>query len=222
MKLTLANIKKSPQVKAYIEQTDRAFKGQGYTDHGFRHANLVADRASSIARKVGLAKREQELCAIAGYVHDIGNFIGRMYHQKYGAILFLQLFNKEKANLKDTMAITEAIIAHDHHEVWIPSKIGAVVILADKSDVHWSRVIEKEAKNLETDIHDRVNFSVSKNDLYVYPQKKVIELKIKINTKMTDVAEYFEIFTGRMHYVRQAAEYLGYKFSLVINNSKLA
>jgi len=222
MKLTLASIKKNAQIKAYIEQTSRAFRGQGYTDHGFRHCNLVADRAKSIARKIALTKREQELCSIAGYIHDIGNFVGRMYHQKYGAMLFLQLFNKEKSNLKDTMAITETIIAHDHHEVWIPSKIAAVVILADKSDVHWSRVVDNEAKNLETDIHDRVNFSVSKNDLHVYPQKKVFELKIKINTKTTDVAEYFEIFTGRMHYVRQAAEYLGYKFSLVINNTKLA
>ena len=221
MPLTLAQIKKNPQIKAYIEQTDRSFRGQGYTDHGFRHCNLVADRAKSIARKIGLTKKEQELSAIAGYVHDIGNFVGRMYHQKYGGLLFLQLFNKDKANLKDTMAITETIIAHDHHEVWIPSRIAAVVIIADKSDVHWTRVVDNEAKNLETDIHDRVNFSVKKNDIHVYPQKKVIELKLQINTKMTDVAEYFEIFIGRMRYVRKAAEYLGYKFSLVINNSKL-
>lgn len=222
MKLTFANIKKNPQIQAYIIQTSRSFKGQGYTDHGFRHAGLVSDRAKAIAKRIGLTDREQELCAIAGYSHDIGNFIGRMYHQKYSALLFLQLFNKEKSNLKDVMQITEAIIAHDHHEVWIPSKIGAAVILADKSDVHWSRVVAKEAKNLETDIHDRVNFSVRKNDLRVYPKKKIIELQLLIDNKITDVVEYFEIFAERMKFCRLAAEYLGYKFSLVINNTKLA
>ena len=104
----------------------------------------------------------------------------------------------------------------------IVNKVTAVLILADKSDVHRSRVREKNRRRLKEDIHDRVNYSVTSNDLLVRLAKKEIILKLKVDTKITDPLEYFEIFIDRMSFCRLAAEYLGYQFVLMINNFKLS
>ena len=52
-------------------------------------------------------------------------------------------------------------------------------------------------------------------------KSKVISLVLKIDTGFVPVIEYFEIFTERMVYCREAAQSFGYKFGLVINNFKL-
>ena len=49
-----------------------------------------------------------------------------------------------------------------------------------------------------------------------------IVLKLKIDTKITGVMEYFEIFNERMIFCRKAAEFLGLNFVLIINNFKLS
>ena len=99
--------------------------------------------------------------------------------------------------------------------------ISAVIVLADKSDVHRSRVTVKSLEKIKIDIHDRVNYAVTKSDLSVNKSKKQIILTLKIDQKFVPVIEFFEIFTDRMTYCRQAANYLGYKFHLVINDFKL-
>jgi len=102
------------------------------------------------------------------------------------------------------------------------NKIAAVTIIADKSDVHRSRVLTKKMDKIRSDVHDRVNYAVTDNHLDVYPDKKIIKLSLTIDQKFTEVIEYFEIFTQRMVYCRTAANYLGYKFSLEVNKFKLS
>jgi len=221
MKLTLDQVKNNSKIKSFVEQTDKFLDAMGYTDHGPRHINIVADRARVLAKNIGLNKTGQESAAIAGYCHDMGNFLGRTQHHYWAAILFSQVF-MDQIDGPDLSIIMQAIVTHDKDEVKITNKVSAILILADKSDVHRTRVRSKEIKNIKTDIHDRVNYSVTENKFLVNKTRQEIILKLKIDTKITQPIEYFEIFIDRMTYCRLAANYLGYKFVLYINNFKLS
>jgi len=202
----------------------------GYTEHGLRHANLVSRRAQMMAKEIGLSKRGQEISAIAGFCHDMGNFLGRSRHHYWGALLFHQIFStkggftsggEENFSSKELSHIMQAIVNHDKYTMKLTNPISAIVVIADKSDVNRSRVRDLSKNELKTDIHDRVNYAATKSDLKVNRQKKQIILTIKIDRKYVPIMEYFEIFTERMTYCRQAADFLGYKFNLIINNFKL-
>ena len=217
--ITLEQVKKNPQILQFIKKTELALKILSYTDHGLRHSNVVSERARIISKDLGLSKREQELSIIAAFCHDMGNFIGRPFHNYVAAILFHQVFEKDMDpdELTTTM---QAISYHDEKvkELALTSPVSAVVILSDKSDVHRSRVMVSDIKEIKEDIHDRVNYAVKSSDLRVDKKKKRIILTLKIDTKFVPAIEYFEIFTARMVLCRKAAEYLGYNFGLVIND----
>ncbi len=221
MQLTLEVVKDNPKIKNFIDQTQHYLTAMGYTDHGPRHINIVADRARSIAKKIGLSAHEQELAAIAGYCHDMGNFMGRTQHHYWAALLFSQIFLNEVDDPNDVSTVVQAIVSHDKDELKIVNKITAILIIADKSDVHRSRVKTKGTKNIKDDIHDRVNYAAIDNDLIVDSKKKVITLKIQLDPKISAPLEYFEIFTERMAFCRLAAQHLGYQLGLEINKFKL-
>lgn len=191
-----------------------------YTDHGLRHANLVSDRARTIAKEVGLSAREQELASIAAFCHDMGNFMGRTQHHYWGGLLFHQVFH-DMMLPEEVAMISQAIANHDKEEMKFTHKISAVVVLADKSDVHRSRVYKKPIAKIKEDIHDRVNYAVTFSKLGLEKEKNRVVLELTIDTQFVPVMEYFEIFTERMSYCRKAAKYLGWEFGLVINNFKL-
>ncbi len=220
--ITLAKVKKHPLILEFIKQTEIVLSALSYTDHGFRHSNLVADRARAIAGEIGLSKRERELAAIAGYCHDMANFLSRTYHNYFGALIFHQVF-KDEFNPRELVTVMQAIANHDKRieDMSFASPISAVVVLADKSDVHRSRVIVKNLKKIKADIHDRVNYATRFSGLKVDRRKKRITLTLKIDTKFVPIMEYFEIFTERMIFCRNAAEHLGYTFGLIINKFRL-
>lgn len=218
--LKYEQVKKNPQILSFIRQTEVALSAIGYTKHGLGHATLVADRARDIAKKIGLPERTQELASIAGFCHDMGNFLGRKYHHYLGALLFHQVFPNEDP--KEVAIVMEAIANHDRRsDMKICNPVSAAVILADKSDVRRSRVRDKSKENLRRDIHARVNYGTTDSKLKVDPKKKKITLSLKIDTDFVPIMEYFEIFTERMIYCRQAANFLGCQFELVINKVKL-
>jgi len=70
--LNLRQIKNHPQILEFIKQGDSATQALGYTEHGFRHSNLVSKEAKRIAKEIGLSEREQELAGVAGFCHDMG------------------------------------------------------------------------------------------------------------------------------------------------------
>ena len=218
--ITLKEIKKNPLILEFINQSKNTLQILKYTDHGINHANLVAQRARMIAREIGLSKRDQELSEISGFLHDFANFLSRDYHHYLGPILFINLF-KDKFSPNELVKISQAIANHDKFEMKFSHPITAVLVLADKSDVQRKRVLTKDIKTIKRDIHNRVNFAVTKSYLKINKAKKVISLILKIDTNFIPVIEYFEIFTERMIFCRKAGEYLGYKFGLVINNFKL-
>lgn len=221
MDLNLKQIKQDPRINAFIDQTDKYLKALGYTDHGRRHLDIVSDRAKAIAKKIGLNQHEQEVAAISGWCHDMGNFLGRTQHHYWAAMLFSQCYIND-ADPKDVAKITQAIVSHDKDDLKIVDKITACLIIADKSDVHRLRVKSKNLAEIKADIHDRVNYAVTENDLNIDIRKKTITLVLELDTKFTNMLDYFAIFVERMTYCQKAAAYLGYTFHLQINKTRLA
>ena len=90
------------------------------------------------------------------------------------------------------------------------------MILADKSDVHRSRV--RKNASIDMDIHDRVNYAVQASFLRVDPEARTLTLELEIDTTISTVLEYFEIFLDRMIMCRRAARTLGCDFKITVND----
>ena len=41
--VTLADVQADPELSLFISSADRVMEGMGFTEHGFRHANLVGE-----------------------------------------------------------------------------------------------------------------------------------------------------------------------------------
>lgn len=224
MRLALKEVKKNSKISDFITQTEKYLDALGFTDHGPRHVGIVSERSRELAAKIGLNKRDQELVAIAGWCHDMGNFLGRDQHHYWAALLFSQVYLNKASDINEVSRIMQAITSHDKDDLKLVDSISAILIIADKSDVHRSRVKHyKSPKKLgENDIHDRVNYATTYNQLLVSKSKKEIVLRVKIDTKVAKPMEYFEIFNDRMIFCEMATKYLGYNFVLIINNFKLS
>lgn len=212
-------IKKLPMVKTFIEIGNQHLGSMGFTEHSFRHAGLVSNISSNILERLGYPKRDSELVAIAGYLHDIGNVITRYNHGQSGAYLALQVLQELKMPWEEIAVIIAAIGNHEEEYGQPVNNIAAALILADKSDVHRSRVRNPDVANF--DIHDRVNYAAKHSFLRVEPGERVITLELEIDTGISGVMEYFEIFLTRMVMCRRAAAALDSSFSLVINGTRL-
>jgi len=218
--VSLKDVKQNSYIVEFINQTEESMTALSYTNHGLRHTNIVADRAISIAKSIGLNARQAEIAGIAGFCHDMGNFITRSNHHYFGAMLFQQVF-EDKFEPRELALIMQAIANHDKEEMNFTQPIAAVLVLADKSDVDRSRVTERNMEKIKADIHDRVNYATRGSHLNVDKGKKKITLTLKIDTSFCPIIEYFEVFTDRMVFCRKAAQFLGYDFGLVINSFRL-
>lgn len=217
--VTVKELKANELIKSYIKRADEYLGVIGYTEHGERHANLVSKTASEILERLGLGKRSAELAAIAGYLHDIGNVVNRDYHAQTAALLAQPILLQMGMPAQEMVKVIAAIGNH-HEEDGVPvSEVAAAVILADKSDVHRSRV--RNPAMIKFDIHDRVNYAVQDSFLQVDESQKILSLRLTIDTKISSVMEYFEIFLSRMIISRRAADFLGCRFELVANETKL-
>ena len=112
-----------------------------------------------------------------------------------------------------------AIGNHDEATGNVVSNISAALILADKSDVHKTRVSKTNVSLFNK--HDKVNYAVTDSELILDKEKRKIILKLKIDTKVCPVLEYFEIFMERTMMSKHAAQYLGLWFELNINDTNL-
>lgn len=211
----LNDIKKHPSIKAYIKQADANLQAMGYTEHGLRHIGLVSSIARNVLEHLGYDERSAELAAIAGYLHDIGNCVGRVHHGASSALL-IEPFLRELGMPPEEVALILSAVGNHEEEVGEPvNEIAAALILADKSDVHRTRVRNRDIASF--DIHDRVNYAVIKSFLDVNEEERLITLRITIETENTSIMEYFEIFLDRMLMCRRAAAYLDCQFKLEIN-----
>lgn len=216
--VTIDKIKADPLVQGYIEGGNRHLEAIGYTEHGLRHVGLVSHIAANILEKLGYSERECELATIAAYLHDIGNAVNRSGHAQSGALLAAGILERHGMFPEEIATIIGAIGNHDETDGHPVSNISAALILADKSDVHRSRVRNSDPATF--DIHDRVNYAVEHSFLRVYGKDK-IALELTINTEICPVMDYFEIFLARMLLCRKAAEFLKTNFELKVNGVKL-
>ena len=213
-------IKSNDIISAWLRNSYFITKEMSLTEHGLKHAEFVSSRALEIAKGIGLNAKNQDLVLSASYTHDIGNFLSRTYHHYFGSMLLFDIL-RETIDIKDLTIIMQAVANHDKEDMKLVHPVAAITVIADKSDVRRERVLETDLEKIQEDIHDRVNYSTIENKLTVNSQKKTITLKLKIDTNVCPIMEYFEIFTSRMNYCRISAEYLGYHFSLIINDFKL-
>lgn len=219
MAVTLEDLKADEEVSTLIEYADKYIAVLGYTEHGFRHANLTASMASNVLRYLDYPQRDSELAAISGYLHDIGNVTGREFHGIAGALIARDTLRRFGMPYDEVAVVINAMGSHEEAYGLATSSVTAALILGDKSDVHRSRVRNPDPTTF--DIHDRVNYAAERSFLRVDAAGRLITLEIDIDTKISQVMEYFEIFLDRMVMARRAAEFLNAQFSLVINNTKL-
>lgn len=218
-KLTYEDIKNDAAIQTYIKAADASLEAIGYTEHCFAHLGMVSERASYILETLGYPERTIELANIAGYLHDIGNLVNRVDHSQSGALLAFRILDQRGFPPEEIARITAAIGNHDEGSGEPVSDLAAALIIADKSDVRRSRV--RSINPADFDIHDRVNYSVSKSELKINEAKTLIKLKLTVDTHMGSVMDYFEIFMERMLLCRKAAEKLGLQFKLMINEQQL-
>lgn len=217
--ITLQDIKKDSRVRTYIQKADESLIALGFTEHSFAHVGMVAKNSKYILETLGYSERDVELAQIAGYLHDIGNLINRIDHSQSGAVMAFRILDNLGMDPVEVAEIVTAIGNHDEGTGKPVSDLAAALILADKSDVRRSRVRNRDIATF--DIHDRVNYSVTKSRLEIDESKTSVRLNIHIETEYSSVMDYFEIFLNRMTMCRRAAERLGLKFELVINDQKL-
>ncbi len=217
--VTAQQVKDHPQVKVFIQQANDFLGVMGYTEHGLRHASLVGSIAHNILQRLNYSERDCEIAYIAGYLHDIGNVINRHWHAQNGALLAYSILSELAMQPEEVALVIGAIGNHDESDGVPVSPISAALIIADKSDVHRSRVRSNDP--LKWDIHDRVNWATTRSFVRVDDENKRISLEVQIDTSIAHVMEYFEIFLSRMLVSRRAAQLLGCEYHLIINETQL-
>lgn len=217
--VTYKYIKQNPDIMEYIRRADKSLEAQGYTEHSFAHVEIVAQNAGMILTELGYSERQSELARIAGMMHDIGNVINRIDHAQSGAVMAFRLLDNLSMPANEICSIISAIGNHDESTAQPVDAISAALVIADKTDVRRSRV--RNTDFLTFDIHDRVNYAVEESKIYFNEDNSAIVLELIIDTTISAVMDYFEIFLGRMMLSRKAAEFLNIRFELIINGQRL-
>lgn len=218
-RVTLQVVQNDAELLAYIEMGDTYLGAIGYTEHGLRHANLTAHIASNVLHRLGYDDHVAEVAGVAGFMHDVGNCVSRDAHWISSAFIARGTLSRLGMPYADVATVMNAVGNHEEDASDPATPAAAAVVLADKADVHHTRV--RNPDPLTYDIHDRVNYASKRSFLRVDSESRMLTLEIEIDTTEIRLMEYFEIFLERMQLCRRAATVLDAEFSLVINGTKL-
>jgi len=218
-RVTLEVVQNDAELLAYIEMGDAYLGAIGYTEHGLRHANLTAHIASNVLKRLGYDDHVAEVAGVAGFMHDIGNCVARDAHWVSSAFIARDALARLGMPYADIATVMNAVGNHEEDASDPATPAAAAVVLADKADVHHTRVRNPDPATY--DMHDRVNFASKRSFLRVDSESRMLTLEIEIDTVEIRLMEYFEIFLERMQLCRRAATVLDAEFSLVINGTKL-
>ena len=219
VRVTLEVVQNDAELNAYIQMGDTYLGAIGYTEHGLRHANLTAHIAGNVLHRLGYSDHVAEIASIAGFMHDIGNCVSRDSHWISSAFIARDALARLEMPYPDIAMVMNAVGNHEEDASDPATLAAAAVVLADKADVHHTRVRNPDPATY--DIHDRVNHASKRSFLRADSESRMLTLEIEIDTTEIRLMEYFEIFLERMQLCRRAAAVLSAEFSLVINGTKL-
>lgn len=217
--VTYEYVRKNDDIITYIKKADAALEAIGFTEHSFAHVEKVANNASWLLENLGYSERECELAKIAGFMHDIGNIINRIDHAQSGAAMAFRLLDRMDMPADEIATVVSAIGNHDESTAQPINPVSAALIIADKCDVRRSRV--RNTDFIKFDIHDRVNYAVEKAELLLNDEKTALTLEIVIDTEISSVLEYFEIFLQRMLLCKRAAGFFNLAFKMKVNGTSV-
>lgn len=218
--ITIEQVRRDPEVVTFLQSANEILRTLGYTEHGQRHAGLVGQIAENILDRLGHEQRARQLANISGYLHDIGNVIHRENHALSGSLMAWRILSRMGMSPAECAIVMNAIGNHEEERGTALTNVSAALIIADKADVHRSRVQNPDPTTF--DIHDRVNYAATRSFVRVRPDEKIIALELQIDTSYAQVIEYFEIFLSRMTMVRQAVQFLQCDFQLIVNDTRLS
>lgn len=218
-KLTYEDIRNNEEIKTYIGLADQLLSQIGITKHDTVHVSIVSETCAKILMEMGYSHREIELSKIAGFIHDIGNMVNRVEHAQTGAVLCFNILTRLGMAPEEIALVVSAVGNHDEGTGCAINCVSAALILADKCDVRRSRVRNTDFSTF--DIHDRVNYAVEHSEVIVNKEDRTIVLDLKIDTTISSLMDYFEIFLTRMIMCRKAADFLGATFELIMNGTKV-
>jgi metal-dependent HD superfamily phosphatase/phosphodiesterase len=216
--VTVELLKRDPEVIALLQSANEFMRSLGYTEHGQRHAGLVGHIAENVLSRLAYPERTCQLAHVAGYLHDIGNVVHRQNHAQSGALMAYSILSRYSLPTPEMTVVLNAIGNHEEERGTAITPISSAIIIADKADVHRSRVHNPDMAAF--DIHDRVNYATTRSFVRVRPEERIISLELEIDTNFATVIEYFEIFLNRMTMMRQACEFLETRFHLIINETR--
>ena len=214
MHITYETVKQSVEIRTYITQADASLLALGYTEHSFAHVTRCAVVAGDLLQELGYDAHTVELCRIAAFMHDIGNTVNRVAHAQSGALMAFRLLEELGMAPEEVATVVAAIGNHDEGTAQPVNPASAALILADKSDVRRNRV---RGPVRHHEIHDRVNYAVTNSSLQLSEDRSVILLRLELDSAISDVMDYFEIFMQRMVLCKKAANFLKLRFHLEIN-----
>ena len=209
------DVKNNPKVQLLVKMADKHLEALGYTEHGLRHNGIVSTRAMKLMRTLGYNERVCHLTAIAGYTHDVGNIVSRHQHGISSALMMWDILKDMDMPLEEIALVIGAIGNHEEQYGDPLHPVGAGAVIADKSDVHYTRV--RHRNTITDDIHDRVNLACRRSYLTSEAAGRTITLELEIDTTISPLMEYFRIFASRMDMCYRAAKILEATFQLRIN-----
>jgi len=112
MPVTYQMVEHDADVRKLIDHANRNLGVVGYTEHGLRHVTLVARIARNVVRILGYDEHTQELAAIAGILHDIGNVVNRRGHPNSGAVMSMPILQRLGMPMDDIAVVMGATGSH--------------------------------------------------------------------------------------------------------------
>lgn len=215
--INLCDIQHNPEIEMLMGKVHEYLGTMGAITHDEEHALYVARLSAHILKALGYPEREQQLAEIAGYLHDIGNVVNRYQHGISGALLAFDFLRRLSMPAEEIAAVIAAIGNHEEKTGYAVSNVAAAVILADKSNVHRSRVRKEDVAAFTT--RDRVNYAATTSYLQIDPDQRGIVMHVEIDPAIVSVFDYFEIFLPKILLCRRAANFLKCRLGLVINGT---
>ncbi len=212
--ITFEDIKKSEKVLSLVTAANKYLEVKGYNEHGLRHVGYVSKTTSNILKELGYDQRTAELGAIAGWMHDIGNSVNRIYHGITGATITYEILDKMGMPYDEISTVMMAIGNHEEEYGTPVNPVSAALIIADKSDAHRTRV---RAERTDGNIHARVNLAIKKNFVVIDNVKHIVRLVIFMDDS-SSIMDFLQIYLSRMVLCEKAATFLDCSFELVIND----